>query len=198
MRSMERTTISVVGPDGMVVVEALDSGVPGLALAHPPTLDGWVLMHRASGLAVSRSAKHHDPEVLVALAQRLASLADWTQAAIPIPGPVLRREIDQVVEEAGLVPISRPEASDDRPWSTEQDRDLLSRVLRRVHTAMSPGMFANAIGDLDTEERAHLRALLTDQPEDAGAVVQSLPRSDPEPTTATEPVQESGPGSAAG
>ena len=41
-------------------------------------------------------------------------------------------------------------------------------------------MFADAIGDLDAEERARLRALLTDQFADTGAVVQSLPRSEPQ------------------
>jgi hypothetical protein len=178
----------MVGPDGMVVAVARGSGVPGLALAHAPTSQGWVLVHRASGLAVSRSAKHQDPEVLVALARRLAPLADWTQQAIPIPGPMLRREIDRAVKEAGLVPLPRSRMSGDRQWSTEQDRELLARVLRRVHTAVPPGMFANAIEDLDAEERAHLRALLTDQLADTGAVVQSLPRSESQPPTATQPV----------
>lgn len=188
----------MVGSDGIVEAEALDSGVPGLGLAHEPTSEGWVLVHIASGLAVSRSAKHHDPEVLVALARRMAPLADWTQRAIPIPGPVLRQEIDEAVKEAGLAPLDRSRTSDVPVWSTERDRELLTRVLREVHTAMPPGMFAGAIEALDAEERAHLRALLTDQLADTGAVVQSLPRSEPQAPAITQPVEESEPGSAAG
>ena len=195
---MERTTIPMVGPDGIVVAEAQDSGVPGLALAHGPTSEGWVLVHVASGLAVSRSAKHHDPEVLVALARRMAPLADWTLLEIPIPGPVLRREIDEAVKEAGLTPLDRSRMSDVPVWSTEQDRALLTRVLRRVQTAVPPGMFAEAIGGLDAEERAHLLGLLTDQLDDTGAVVHSLPRSELQPPAATESVPQSGPGSAVG
>jgi hypothetical protein len=194
---MERTTILVVGPDGMVMVEALETGVPGLMLASPPTSDGWALVHVASGLAVSRSARGPDPEVLATLARRLAPLADWTQVAIPIPGPVLRREIDRVVEETGLA-LAHRTSSDDPIWTTEQDRDLLAMVLRNVHTAVPPRTFAKAIGELNAEERAHLRSLLTDQPADAGGVVQSLPQSEPQSSIATQPVQESGPGSAAG
>ncbi len=188
----------MVGPDGIVVVEALDSGVPGLVLAHGPTSEGWVLVHTASGLTVSRSAKHHDPDVLVALARRLAPLADWTEGAIPIPGPVLRREIDQVIKEAGLAPLPRSRMSDRPVWSTEQDRDLLARVLRVVHTTVPPGMFAKAIEGLDAEERAHLRALLTDELTDSGAVVQSLPAGEPRPPAVTRPVPKQGSDMAAG
>jgi hypothetical protein len=187
---MERTTIPMVSADGIVTAEAIDSGVPGLVLAKTAGSEHWVLVHTASGLAVSRSAKHGDREVLTALAQRLAPLADWTRRAIPVPGPVLRREIDLVVEEVGLPTPSRSFPRTGRTWSAEQDRALLTRVLRRVHTSMPAGTFADAIGDLDTEERAHLRALLTDQPGETGAVLQSLPGGElqppgePRPTTA--------------
>jgi hypothetical protein len=194
---MPRTT-PIMGPDGMVAVEALETGVPGLVLARPPTSLRWVLLHAASGLAVSRWAKHHDPEVLMVLSARLAPLADWTQKAIPLPGPVLRREVDRALSESGLSPPSRTPTSEEPGWSDEEGRKLLVRVLRELHTAIPPGVFAKSIGDLDADERAHLRALLTDQPSDTGAVVQSLQGGDTEPPAPPQAVQESEPGSAAG
>ena len=195
---MPRTTTPVMGPDGIVLVEALETGVPGLVLALPPTSVRWVLLHAASGLAVSRSAKHHDPQVLMALAARLARLADWTQPAIPVPGPVFRREVDRALSEAGLSRAPRTSTSEERRWSGQEERELLVRVLRDLHTAVPPGVFAKTIGDLDAGERAHLRALLTDQPTDTGAVVQSLQAGETEPPAAPQPVPRSEPGSAAG
>ncbi len=67
----------------------------------------------------------------------------------------------------------------------ERERALLRRILRRVHTAVAPGTFADAIRDLDAEERALLGSLITDGASDATGVVRALPRTDGnQPTTA--------------
>jgi hypothetical protein len=193
---MPRTTVRIMGPDGLVPVEAIESGVPGLALALPPSSERWVLVHVPSGLAVSRAAKHHDPEVLVELASRLAPLADWSQAALAVPGPVLRREVDRALADSGLEAASRTTPGEPQGWSTERERDLLVTVLRRAHTAIAPGDFATVIEDLDAEERAQLRALLTDEPT-TGAVLQSLPAGEAETSASSPLVSDAESGSAA-
>ena len=65
---------------------------------------GWRLLHSASGRIVSRSAQHSDPEVLRKLAHRLAVVHRLDREAIPVPGPVLRREIEDAAEQLGLTP----------------------------------------------------------------------------------------------
>jgi hypothetical protein len=182
-----------------VTVEALESGVAGLLIAHPKTSERWVLVHAASGLAVSRMAKHHDPEVLVGLAGRLATLADWTQAAISVPGPVLRREVDRALSASGLAASSR-DGDVGQTQVAESDRNLLVRVLRSVHTAVAPAVFAKAIGDLDTEERARLRALLTDEAAESGMILKPLPGGEhgSSPAALSPPVPHAAAGSAAG
>ncbi len=71
---------------------------------------------------------------------------------------------------------------------TERERALLRRILRRVHTSVAPGTFADAIRDLDAEERALLGSLITDGASDATGVVRALPRTDgDEPTTSVSP-----------
>jgi len=188
---------SPVRIDGTVFAEALESGVPGLFLGRPRTSDRWVLVHAASGLAVSRATKHRDPEVLVTVARCLAPLTDWTQPVVPIPRSALCREVDAALLMAGLSPPCRPTEGDGRGWPTEQDRALLLRVLRNVHAAAPPALFAKAIGDLDADERAHLRALLTDQPAGNGAVVPSLPNRQAEARGVTGSLRASRPRSAA-
>jgi hypothetical protein len=180
----------------MVVVEALESGVPGLALALPPSAERWVLVHVPSGLAVSRAAKHHHPEVLVELAGRLAPLADWSQATLAVPGPVLRREVDRALADSGLAAAPRAAPGESQEWSSNRERDLLVTVLRRAHTAVAPGAFAKVIEDLDAEERAHLRALLTNEPT-TGVVLQSLPGGEAETSVSSPLTPDAESGSAA-
>jgi len=232
MSTGDPSTIHVVTGDGVAMeAAALDSGVPGLVLAATPGADRWRLIHSASGRIVSRSAQHSDPEILRKLAHRLASFTDWTEKAIRLPGPVLRREIEEAAQQLGLTPdghensapssaSAAPTASTDpagfpsaqatgevpapggaktpagaktdgpsvsprrhdqveelksRLRSTERERALLRRILRRVHTAVPPGTFADAIRDLDGEERALLVTLITDGASDSTAVVRSLP-----------------------
>ena len=185
----EHGIVRIVMAEGVVDAEAVESGVAGLVLARTPESGQWRLIHLASGLIVSRSAKHSDPEVLQALAQQLAPLADWTQLEIPVPGPVLRLEIERVARDSGLPlvsgqsppPGSTPTTPDATPAEgatthlendpaallallrvTERERTLLGRILRRLHTAINPATFAQDIGDLDAEERALVRASLTD------------------------------------
>ncbi len=70
------------------------------------------------------------PQALVALAGRLAPLADWTEQTIPVPGPVLRAEVDRALSESELSLLPRPATSEELGWSTEQDQELLVGVLR--------------------------------------------------------------------
>jgi hypothetical protein len=195
---MSRTTIPMLGPGGVVVVEALESGAPGLVVARSPTSDVWVVVHTASGLVVSRSANHHDPEVLMTLVERLAPLADWTQRAIPVPGPVLRAAVDRAIQETGLSRQSGTRSVGGQRRSSEQDRDLLARVLRTLQAAVSPAAFAKAIAELDAQERARLSALLAEQVVDSSGVVTSLLEAEPRRSAGASPVPQSEPGTAAG
>jgi len=161
----------------------VETGVPGLVVARSSSTAPWRLVHRPSGLLVSRSITHEDPGVLVELAGRLGPLADWSRREIPVPGPALRHAVEQAARESGvsLAPeVTAPGLSaEERLARAERDRELLRRVLRRVHTAVPPGTLASAIADLDPEERDRLRAMLTDGSTAAGSVVKPLapPRS---------------------
>lgn len=168
--------------------DVVESGVAGLVLTKTGPEGTWRLVHAPTGRPVSRSASHADPQVLVRLAGSLASLADWSRRDIPVPGPVLRQAIEAVVGPPPARPAGVPAAE-----AADADRALLAKVLRRVHTAVAPGVFATAIADLDAEERARLRALLTDGGPRSGAVVRSLPqpvtaevRPSAEPAATTE------------
>ena len=262
MSTGEPNTIHVVSADGVAAeAAALDSGVPGLVIVAVPDTDRWRLVHTASGRVVSRSAQHSDPAVLRTLAHRLAAFTDWTHRDIRMPGPVLRREIEDATRDLGLDPdghlepatstpkfgpasVSAPSAATDpaafpsapeptgevpatgaapadkrseqieqlqsRLRSTERERALLRRILRRVHTSVPPGTFADAIRDLDAEERALLGTLITDGSSDSTAVVRSMPTTgndapsalasslSPHPTSDTAPGAATDTGAAAG
>ena len=265
MSTGEPSTIHVVSADGVAAeATALDSGVPGLVIVGVPDTDRWRLVHTASGRVVSRSAQHADPDVLRKLAHRLAAFTDWTHRDIRMPGPVLRREIEEAARDLGLHPDdhldpatstyrpvpavaptapsvpstatdpaafpSAPEQTGEVPSvavdapdgradqveqlqarlrSTERERALLRRILRRVHTSVPPGTFADAIRDLDAEERALLGTLITDGASDSTGVVRSMPTasndapsaspsSPPRPSPETAPDTGTDTGAAAG
>ena len=159
-------------PPGRWVVDAdaVESGVAGLVLTKTGPEGSWRLVHAPTGRVVSRAAVHADPQVLIRLAGSLASLADWSRRDIPVPGPILRQTIEAVVG-----PIPPPPPTEHDAPTADADRELLATVLRRVHTAVTPAVFASAIADLDAEDRARLRALLTDAGGRSGAVVRPLP-----------------------
>ena len=175
-----------------------DTGVAGLVLVRTAPGGQWRLVHEVTGLLVSRSAVSDDTQVLRRLAYELGPLADWTQRELPLPGPALRQAVESAAVRCGLTlgavtmgtsPASSP--VDDRtapvvsPESeleaVRRDLELVSRVLRLVHTAVPPGVLASAIGDLDASERARLRELLTtgDIGTRSDAVIQSIPSSPP-------------------
>lgn len=165
------------------------TGVPGLVVARSSPTAPWRIVHGPSGLLVSRSITHEDPQVLVRLARQLGPLADWSRLAIPVPGPVLRQAVEQAARNCGvaLAPeVTAPGLSpEQRLARAEADRELLRRVLRRVHTAVPPGMLASAIADLDPDERDRLRAMLTEGSSAPGSVVKPL--SPPRPARAEVP-----------
>lgn len=154
--------------------DVVESGVAGLVLTKTGPEGSWRLVHAPTGRVVSRAAVHADPQVLVRLAGSLASLADWSRRDIPVPGPVLRQAIEAVVGPVEP-PASAPPAA-----TADADRELLAEVLRRVHTAVAPGVFAAAIAELDAEERARLRELLTDAGPPSRVVVRPLPSAGPD------------------
>lgn len=171
--------VSPAGPSGPVAdPDVVATGVPGLVVARRTPTAPWRLVHRPSGLLVSRSITHEDPRVLVRLARRLGPLADWSRRDIPVPGPALRQAVEQAALqcEVSLAPeVTAPGLSpEERLARAERDRELLRRVLRRVHTAVPPGTLASAIADLDPEERDRLRAMLTDGSPAVGSVVKPL------------------------
>lgn len=101
------------------------------------------------------------------------------------PDPAMAPPANQVVE------------LQDRLRGAERERALLRRILRRVHTSVPPGTFAEAIRDLDSEERALLRALITDGASDSTAVVQPLPRGGGDEPSHPSKARRSGSGSGA-
>lgn len=171
------------------VADVIETGVSGLDVTRSEPGAPWRLVHRATGVLLSRVAVHSNPQPLVRLARLLAPLTDWSRAELTVAGPVLRHAIEEGAAKAGL-PMHA--ADDGRPVSGAplDDRELLLRVLRRVHTAVAPGTFAAAIADLGPEERARLRAMLTDEPSTTGAVVRPLP-----PSPASRPGSGEQPGS---
>jgi len=162
----------------------IETGVPGLLLVRSLAGGDWRLVHQASGMLLSRAAVSVDPSPLVRLAERLAGLADWTKPEIPVAGPALRKAIEDNAADIGLSLASVAPSRGDAQWQPERERDLVLLVLRRIHTAVPPGMLASAIADLDPQERAHLRAMLTAQDEASSAVVRPLPSRQKRPDTA--------------
>ncbi|MDE3086204.1 MAG: hypothetical protein KGJ77_05500, partial [Acidobacteriota bacterium] len=81
----------------VVDADVVESGVAGLVLTKTGPEGSWRLVHAPTGRVVSRAAVHADPQVLIRLAGSLASLADWSRRDIPVPGPVLRQTIEEVV-----------------------------------------------------------------------------------------------------
>ena len=64
------------GP-AVVPVDGLPCGVPGLAITRAPATSGYVITHLRSGNGVLWFPET-DPEGVLACAQKLAPLADWT------------------------------------------------------------------------------------------------------------------------
>ncbi len=162
-------------PREATAAEVVETGVPGLHVTRGEPGALWRLVHHASGLLLSRVVVYSEPQPLVRVARLIAPLTDWTATELAVAGPVLRKAIEEAAAKAGL-PMRPGASGNGRPAG---DRDLLLRVLRRVHTAVPPGVFASAIADLGPEERARLRALLTDEEGATGAVVRPLPPSLP-------------------
>ena len=67
-------------------MDAVPCGVPGLAIHAAPDADGWVITHIASGC---RAAWFPDasPEWVLACAQELGTLGDWTASPLPLRLP---------------------------------------------------------------------------------------------------------------
>jgi hypothetical protein len=194
------TLVQVEGeqlPRERSVADVIETGVPGLDVVRAEPGAQWRLVHRATGVLLSRVAVHANPQPLVRLARLLAPLTDWTTAELSVAGPVLRHAIEEGAAKCGL-PLQSIGGDGQAPSGPPaDDRELLLRVLRRVHTAVPPGTFATAIADLGPEERARLRAMLTDESSTTGAVVRPLPPSPGRPG-AVEPPGSSRSGSAAG
>lgn len=90
-------TITIRMSAGTTTVDAMPCGVPGLVihrviLADGEMGEGLTLTHVRSGLQVAYFPPGVDPEAVLACAQDLAGLADWTQ-----PGAVLVDAKDAVI-----------------------------------------------------------------------------------------------------
>jgi len=183
----------------------VDSGVPGLDLSRTTPEGQWRLVHHATGILVSRSAVSDDPQALVRLAKELAPLVDWSRRELPVPGPALRQAVEAAAGRADLQlgRVAAPEPAsdlgepDEEPDELEvvrRDLELVSQVLRLIHTSVPPAVLASAIADFDVPDRARLRELLTDMDDRTGsrAVVQPIPI--PRPTAPTRQVPAGSPG----
>ncbi|HML01087.1 MAG TPA: hypothetical protein VK428_12935 [Acidimicrobiales bacterium] len=209
-------------PPGEQVVDAdvLETGVNGLVLTRAAG-GQWRLVHKGTGLMVSRSAVSEDRRALLRLAQQLAPLADWSGSELSLPGPLLRQAVEEAATRSGLIlaaavhpssvhPDGAPTttmpigSAPSGPSSSEDDLELLRRVLRLVHAAVAPGVFASAIAELDGPERARLRELLLEGT--AHGVVKPLSttkapaagRAPRRPASGTAPGPASSSGTAAG
>jgi len=208
-------------PPGEQVVDAdvLETGVNGLVLTRAAG-GQWRLVHKGTGLMVSRSAVSEDRRALLRLAQQLAPLADWSGSELSLPGPLLRQAVEEAATRSGLILAAAVDPSSVHPdgaptttvpigsapsgRSSEDDLELLRRVLRLVHAAVAPGVFASAIADLDGPERARLRELLLERA--AHGVVKPLSttkapaagRAPRRPASGTAPGPASSSGTAAG
>jgi hypothetical protein len=204
----------------------VDTGVAGLVLVRTAPGGQWRLVHEVTGLLVSRSAVSDDTQDLRRLAYELGPLADWTQRELPLPGPALRQAVETAARRCGLPlgavstePVPATVSSEEpqtarvelpttgvEPQSqleaAQRDLELVSRVLRLVHTSVPPGILASAIADLDASQRARLRELLTagDTGTRSDAVIQSIPSSPPTrpAVRGTPPPRRNRPGSATG
>jgi len=192
--------------------DVLETGVNGLVLTRAAP-GQWRLVHKGTGLMVSRSAVSSDRRALLRLAQHLAPLADWSANELSVPGPVVRHAVEEAAARCGLVlpaPVAPSSGSldgaststvagssvADVPVPLDGDFELLQRVLRLVHVAVPPGVFASAIAELDLGERARLRELLLGSA--AHAVVKPISTSKAPPLGRTPRRTASGstPGSA--
>lgn len=65
----------------------------------------------------------------------------------------------------------------DRLRAAEHERHLLREIVRRLHGALAPGVFADALSNLSHGEREFVRSLVADEnAEDATGVVQAIRR----------------------
>jgi hypothetical protein len=206
--------VEVASGDGAAEAEVAETGVAGLVLSRAGRGSPWRLVHEATGLLVSRSAVSHDPKALVRLAHELAPVANWSARELTLPGPALRQAVEKAAGRCGLAlgalaaTTPRSSSGSEPPWpggaSVQRDLDLLRRVVRLLHGAVPPGVFASAIAGLDAPERARLRVLLLGE-EAAGSVVKPItasrapaPRPPRRPAPAAPPGSAPGPGSATG
>lgn len=214
-RRLALPAVAVGGPpgDGVADAEVAETGVSGLVLTRTDPGSPWRLVHQATGLLVSRSAVSEDSRALMRLAQQLAGMANWSARELTLPGPALRQAVEKAAERCGLtlgsVAAANVEAvtgpnpvSPGAPGSPDADVLLLTRVLRLLHGAVPPGVFASAIAGLDAPERARLRQLLLGDAV-ASSVVKPISQvKPPPPLPARRPSAASGstpnPGSATG
>ena len=68
-----------------IKVGGLPCGVPGLAIVLRPSGEGLGIVHVRSGAFIGLFAASVSPEAVLAAAQEIAHLADWT-----VPGTVLQ------------------------------------------------------------------------------------------------------------
>lgn len=82
--------------------------------------------------------------------------------------------------------------------AAERERHLLREIVRRLHAALPPGIFADALSTLSHSDREFVRSLVTDQTaEDATGVVQAIRRAadmlGPRTSTSTSKTAVTGP-----
>lgn len=97
---------------GTMAIPAMPCGVPGLSVHRVVLTDGEMgeglcLTHCRSGLAVGYFPVEVDPEAVLACAQDLARLADWTLPAADLRG-LDENAVIAVTERWGSVPMGVP------------------------------------------------------------------------------------------
>lgn len=96
------TAIQVKHVSGrLVTVDAFPCGVAGLAIhAAVPPATGWVITHVRAGLLVGWFPDA-DPEAVLAAAQALGDLADWSLPADDVADDATQAEVEDALERWG-------------------------------------------------------------------------------------------------
>jgi hypothetical protein len=95
------------GP-AIVPVDGLPCGVPGLAITRVPSRESWSITHVRSGCSAGFFEPGTDPEAILAAAQELGAITDWT---LPASEVVANRETGyqarDIVESYGGILVGR-------------------------------------------------------------------------------------------
>ena len=87
-------------PSGFGIVDALPCGVPGLMIHKALDADGWMITHARSGIGVAWFPDA-DPEAVLAAAQEIGPLTDWTASGDTVVASGIGRRMSAICRKWG-------------------------------------------------------------------------------------------------